>query len=162
MTEEIKKPLIVGGVSGGASCAPSARRLSESCKTIIFKRGPYILFANCCFPYYVNKVITDEKDLLVASSELFRNWFNIEVRTQSNALCIDKEFEEGHLDKAVNIPLDKLRGHLGDLSRDREIWAHCFMGKRSYYVSRILRQHGFKVKNISGAYLTCLTRRNET
>jgi NADPH-dependent 2,4-dienoyl-CoA reductase/sulfur reductase-like enzyme len=61
MTEEFKKLLIVGGVAGGASCAAKAGRLSESCKIIIFERGPYISFANCGPPYSVGKVITDEK-----------------------------------------------------------------------------------------------------
>ena len=34
--------------------------------------------------------------------------------------------------------------------RDREIWVHCGVGQRSYYAARILRQHGFAVRNLSG------------
>lgn len=51
-----------------------------------------------------------------------------------------------------NVPLDSLRDRLGELSRDKEIWVYCAAGLRSYIASRILKQHGFKVKNISGGF----------
>jgi len=79
-----KKLLIVGGVAGGASCAARSRRLSEEAEIIIFERGPYVSFANCGLPYYVGKVIKKEADLLVASPELFKERFNIDVRTLHN------------------------------------------------------------------------------
>jgi NADPH-dependent 2,4-dienoyl-CoA reductase/sulfur reductase-like enzyme/rhodanese-related sulfurtransferase len=53
---------------------------------------------------------------------------------------------------AVNIPLGELRRRLGELPRDREIWVHCGVGQRSYYASRILKQHGFQVRNLSGGF----------
>ena len=43
-----KKILIVGGVAGGASAAARLRRLDENAEIIMFERGPYISFANCC------------------------------------------------------------------------------------------------------------------
>ena len=79
-----KKLLVVGGVAGGASCAARARRLSEQAEIIVFERGPYVSFANCGLPYYVGEVIKKEEDLLVASPELFRDRFNIDVRTHHN------------------------------------------------------------------------------
>lgn len=86
--------LIVGGVAGGASCAARARRLSERAEIIVFERGPYVSFANCGLPYYVGDVITDEENLIVATPELFRRRFNIEVRTRCNAVSIDRERRE--------------------------------------------------------------------
>ena len=79
-----KKLLVVGGVAGGASCAARARRLSEQAEIIVFERGPYVSFANCGLPYYVGDVIKKEEDLLVASPALFRDRFNIDVRTCQN------------------------------------------------------------------------------
>lgn len=84
-----KRILIVGGVAGGASCAARARRLSESAEIIIFDRGPYVSFANCGLPYYVGNVIKKEEDLLVATPDLFRQRFNIDVRLRSNVTTID-------------------------------------------------------------------------
>lgn len=79
-----KKLLVIGGVAGGASCAARARRLSEQPQIIVFERGPYVSFANCGLPYYVGEVIKKEEDLLVASPELFKDRFNIEIRTHQN------------------------------------------------------------------------------
>ena len=86
--------LIVGGVAGGASCAARARRMSEKAEIIIFERGPYVSFANCGLPYYVGDVITDERDLLIATRELFKERFNIEVRLRSEVRSIDREKHE--------------------------------------------------------------------
>jgi len=92
--ERGKRILVVGGVAGGASCAARVRRLSEAAEIIIFDRGPYVSFANCGLPYYVGDVIREEKELLVASAELFKERFNIEVRTESEVLAIDRENRE--------------------------------------------------------------------
>jgi NADPH-dependent 2,4-dienoyl-CoA reductase/sulfur reductase-like enzyme/rhodanese-related sulfurtransferase len=86
--------LVVGGVAGGASCAARARRLSEDADIIIFERGPYVSFANCGLPYFVGDVITDERSLLVATPELFKRRFNIEVRLQSEVRVIDRAKQE--------------------------------------------------------------------
>jgi len=86
--------LIVGGVAGGASCAARTRRQSESAEIIIFDRGPFVSFANCGLPYYVGDVITDEKKLLVANTELFKQRFNIEVRLENEVLEIDRDARE--------------------------------------------------------------------
>ncbi len=82
--------LIVGGVAGGASCAARARRLSEAADIVMFDRGPYVSFANCGLPYYVGNVIRKEEDLMVATPQLFRQRFNIDVRLRSNVASIDR------------------------------------------------------------------------
>ena len=86
-----KRILIVGGVAGGASCAARARRLSETAEIIIFDRGEYVSFANCGLPYYVGNVIKKEDSLLLATPELFRDRFKIEVRLQSEVVGIDRD-----------------------------------------------------------------------
>jgi len=82
--------LVVGGVAGGASCAARLRRLDESAEIAVFDRGPFVSFANCGLPYYVGDVITDERALIVASPELFRQRFNIEVHTETEVTAIDR------------------------------------------------------------------------
>ncbi len=85
-----RRVLIVGGVAGGASCAARLRRLDESADIVMFDRGPYVSFANCGLPYYVGNVISDERKLLVASREMFRERFNIEVHTEAEVTAIDR------------------------------------------------------------------------
>jgi NADPH-dependent 2,4-dienoyl-CoA reductase/sulfur reductase-like enzyme/rhodanese-related sulfurtransferase len=55
----------------------------------MFDRGPYVSFANCGLPYYVGNVIADERKLLVASREMFRERFNIEVHTDTEVTAVD-------------------------------------------------------------------------
>ena len=98
-----RKLLIVGGVAGGASAAARARRMSEDCEIVVFDRGPHVSFANCGLPYFVGEVIREEKDLLIATPELFRKRFNIDVRIRSDVVRIDagarqitvRDFESG-------------------------------------------------------------------
>lgn len=85
-----RRVLIVGGVAGGATCAARLRRLDERAEIVIFERGPYVSFANCGLPYYVGNTIHDESKLLLASPKLFRERFNIEVRTGSDVISIDR------------------------------------------------------------------------
>lgn len=89
-----RRILIVGGVAGGASCATRLRRLDEHAEIVIFERGPYVSFANCGLPYYVGDVIKEEAKLLVATPELFRRRFEIDVRPGHEVVRIDRQNEE--------------------------------------------------------------------
>jgi NADPH-dependent 2,4-dienoyl-CoA reductase/sulfur reductase-like enzyme/rhodanese-related sulfurtransferase len=85
-----RRVLIVGGVAGGASCAARLRRLDENVEIHVFDRGPHVSFANCGLPYFVGNVIADERTLLVASRETFRDRFNIFVHTDTEATAVDR------------------------------------------------------------------------
>ncbi|MBI1944831.1 MAG: FAD-dependent oxidoreductase [Deltaproteobacteria bacterium] len=85
-----RRVLIVGGVAGGASTAARLRRLDEDAEIVIFERGQHVSFANCGLPYHVGNVIPDEASLLVASRELFRDRFAVEVFTEHEVTSIDR------------------------------------------------------------------------
>lgn len=85
-----RRVVIVGGVAGGATCAARLRRLDERSEIVVFERGPYVSFANCGLPYYVGDVIQDETKLLLASPALFSERFNVDVRTHSEVVAIDR------------------------------------------------------------------------
>ena len=82
------KVIIVGGVAGGASCAARLRRLDEKAEILMVERGPYVSYANCGLPYHVGGVIEKESSLLVASEQMFRVMFAIDVRTNCEAMSI--------------------------------------------------------------------------
>lgn len=69
----------------------------------------------------------------------------LDVRTE-------EEFENGHVDGAVNIPVDSLRDRLHELDKGKAIIEYCQVGLRGYIASRILKQNGFEVVNITGGY----------
>lgn len=85
------KIVIVGGVAGGASCAARLRRIDEHAEIIMFERGQHISFANCGLPYYIGHVIREEGNLLVQTPEGMKERFNIDVRTESEVVSIDRE-----------------------------------------------------------------------
>jgi len=86
-----QKVVIVGGVAGGASCAARLRRLDENAEILIVERGPYVSYANCGLPYHVGGVIPEESSLLVASPEMFKGFFSVEVRTGCEATKISRD-----------------------------------------------------------------------
>ena len=82
------KVIIVGGVAGGASCAARLRRLDEKVEILMVERGPYVSYANCGLPYHIGGVIEKESSLLVASEQMFRVMFTVDVRTNCEAISI--------------------------------------------------------------------------
>ncbi|HIZ53450.1 MAG TPA: pyridine nucleotide-disulfide oxidoreductase, partial [Candidatus Enterococcus avicola] len=58
-----KKIVIVGGVAGGASTAARVRRLDEHAEIVMFERGPFVSFSNCCLPFHLSETIEKAEDL---------------------------------------------------------------------------------------------------
>ncbi len=67
------------------------------------------------------------------------------------------ERARGFISGSVHIPLDQVRARMNELPRDREIIVHCQSGQRSYFACRILTQHGFRARNLSGSFRTWKT-----
>lgn len=63
------------------------------------------------------------------------------------------EVAQGAVSGAVCIPLNDLRGRLGELPRDREILVICAVGIRGYAACRILQQEEFTCSNLSGGFM---------
>ena len=85
------KVIIVGGVAGGASCAARLRRLDEKAEIIMLERGPYVSYANCGLPYHIGGVIENEASLLVATEQMFRGMFAIDVRSRCEVVSISPQ-----------------------------------------------------------------------
>lgn len=66
----------------------------------------------------------------------------------------DDEFADGHADGAINIPLSELRARLASLPKDRTLHVYCGVGQRAYYAVRLLKQHGYDARDISGGWTT--------
>jgi len=97
------KYLIIGGVAGGATTAARLRRLDEKCEIVMFERGEYISYANCGLPYFIGGTISERDNLFVQTAESFGKRFNMEVRTNSEVLSINR------IDKTVTV-LNKKSG----------------------------------------------------
>ena len=85
------------------------------------------------------------------------HWDEVDdLRGREDVVLLDtrtmQEYAAGHGDGFINIPLDELRGRLGELDRSKKIYVMCQTGLRSYIACRILSQKGFDCFNFSGGY----------
>lgn len=62
------------------------------------------------------------------------------------------EYERGHIEGFVNIPVDQLRDSLPWLDKSKKVYIICQSGLRSYIAYRILTQEGFDCRNFSGGF----------
>ncbi|MBC3795792.1 DsrE/DsrF/DrsH-like family protein [Acetobacterium tundrae] len=85
-------------------------------------------------------------------------WKDIEKDGNEDTMLLDVrtelEFSNGHLDGAINIPVDSLRERMNELDKNKTIIEYCQVGLRGYIAARILSQNGFKVANVTGGYKT--------
>ncbi len=105
--------VIVGGVAGGASAATRARRCNEHARIILFEKDEHVSFANCGMPYFIGGEIRDRDKLLVATPELLRRRFKIDVRTGHEVTAIDRQrrvvrFRRGGSEESLEQPYDRL------------------------------------------------------
>jgi len=69
----------------------------------------------------------------------------LDVRTpQEHAL--------GTIPGSICVPVDQLRERIKELPTTKEYMVFCQVGVRAYIAARLLTQHGFKVRNLSGGY----------
>lgn len=81
----------------------------------------------------------------------------VDLVNRENALVLDvrdrKEFDEGHIANAVNIPYASLASRIAELNahKERPIVVACKMGQHSGAVGTTLRKNGFaNVTRLSG------------
>jgi NADPH-dependent 2,4-dienoyl-CoA reductase/sulfur reductase-like enzyme/rhodanese-related sulfurtransferase len=95
---------------------------------------------------------------VVAGDVQLAQWHELSGAETAGALVLDvrrpDERAKGAIPNSVHIPLDQLRARSDELPRDREIIVHCHSGQRSYFACRLLAQHGFKVRNLTGSWRT--------
>lgn len=63
-----------------------------------------------------------------------------------------EEYEQGHIDGFVNIPVDELRERLSEIEPKKPVYVICQSGLRSYIASRILSGSGYDCYNFAGGY----------
>ncbi|MDF2942471.1 MAG: NAD(FAD)-dependent dehydrogenase [Herbinix sp.] len=86
------------------------------------------------------------------------SWSDVEGMNKEEYTLVDVrseiEFNNGHMEGAVNIPVDSLRERLSELDPDKMIVEYCQVGLRGYVADRILSQNDFRVLNVTGGYKT--------
>src|SRR5699024_2471735 len=84
-------------------------------------------------------------------------WYELEEKQAEGWQLLDVRSEkevksDGRIPNSIVIPLNELRERLGELSLDQSYIVSCHSGQRSYIAERILKQNGFTVRNLDGAF----------
>ncbi len=86
------------------------------------------------------------------------NWETLQKERQTVTLIdvrTPEEFVLGHIEGAINIPVDSLRNRINEVPKTHPIVVYCAIGLRGYLAARTLMQRGFEdVRNLSGGYKT--------
>ncbi|WP_308618331.1 FAD-dependent oxidoreductase [uncultured Enterococcus sp.] len=84
-------------------------------------------------------------------------WYELSEEIKKGKVLLDVRNEaelinNGQFLQSVHIPLDTLRNNLAQLDKEKEYIVTCHSGLRSYIAERILKQNGFDVVNLDGAF----------
>ncbi len=83
-------------------------------------------------------------------------WYQLKEEIAEGKKLLDvrneSELAQATFPNATHIPLNELRDRLSELDPTQEWIVSCHSGLRSYVAERILKQHGFHVKNLDGAF----------
>lgn len=86
--------------------------------------------------------ISDYKTLLAKHKPLM----TVDVRQK-------EEYDVGHIDNAVLIPLNELPNRLSEVSKDKEVVVYCRSGRRSSLAVAYMRSKGYQnAVNLAGGY----------
>lgn len=100
------------------------------------------------------------QNVLVGDVKLAQ-WNDVAALDTKQTVLLDvrraDERAKGFIPGSIHIPLDQLRARMDELPHDREIVVHCQSGQRSYFACRILSQHGFHARNLTGSFRTWKT-----
>ena len=99
--------------------------------------------------YYAENILNGLTDPILPSE--------LEKEKENSGLLIDLRspdlYAKSHIADSTNIPTAKLRHNLNQLDKERTIILVCKTGLNGYFMERMLRQRGFKVRHLMGGYV---------
>lgn len=85
-------------------------------------------------------------------------WHEIDQLVHDGGVLIDVRgpngFATGSIPGSINIPLNDIRDRMNEIPKDKTIYVTCRSGIDAYIATRILKENGYKAKNVDGAWLT--------
>lgn len=103
----------------------------------------------------VNMVGYEAMNIIEGISETTQ-WYDLEEEVANGAVVLDvrneDELANGQFKDSTWIPLHELRERMEELDKNTKYIATCASGVRSYIAERMLKQAGYNVKNLDGAF----------
>ena len=107
------KLVVIGGVTGGMSCAARMRRLDPTAQIVVFERGENVSFSNCALPYYLSGDVLDSDDLILMTPVSLKRQHDLDVRVCHEVTAINRDRKTVTVhdlvaDRTFEEPYDKL------------------------------------------------------
>ncbi len=94
------------------------------------------------FTFYTGCSKVDDATLLAAHKAVEQGAVIMDVRTI-------KEYQQGHIESAINIPVEEISKSLARVPKKRVLVVYCQSGSRSSYAAKILTKNGWTVYDVA-------------
>lgn len=81
--------VIIGGDAAGMSAASKIRRVQSKRDILVLERTPFTSYSACGMPYFLGGMFDDYEQLIARKPKIFREKYNIDVRTNHEVVAID-------------------------------------------------------------------------
>ena len=102
------KIVVLGGVAAGTKVAAKLKRENRNNEVVIYTKEKEISYAGCGLPYYIGGAIENRESLVVNTPEKYSNLTGVEVKTEMEAVSVDKDHKTVSFKNGESVSYDKL------------------------------------------------------
>ena len=102
------KIVVLGGVAAGTKVAAKLKRENRNNEVVIYTKEKEISYAGCGLPYYIGGAIENRESLVVNTPEKYSNLTGVEVKTEMEAVSVDKDHKKVSFKNGQSVSYDKL------------------------------------------------------
>ena len=102
------KIVVLGGVAAGTKVAAKLKRENRNNDVVIYTKEKEISYAGCGLPYYIGGAIENRESLVVNTPEKYSNLTGVEVKTEMEAVSVDKDHKTVSFKNGERVSYDKL------------------------------------------------------
>ena len=102
------KIVVLGGVAAGTKVAAKLKRENRDNEVVIYTKEKEISYAGCGLPYYIGGAIENRESLVVNTPQKYSSLTGVEVKTEMEAVSVDKDNKTVSFKNGESVSYDKL------------------------------------------------------
>lgn len=102
------KVVVLGGVAAGTKVAAKLKRENRDNEVVIYTKEKEISYAGCGLPYYIGGAIENRESLVVNTPQKYSSLTGVEVKTEMEAISVDKDNKTVSFKNGESVSYDKL------------------------------------------------------
>ena len=102
------KAVVLGGVAAGTKVAAKLKRENRDNEVVIYTKEKEISYAGCGLPYYIGGAIENRESLVVNTPQKYSSLTGVEVKTEMEAVSVDKDNKTVSFKNGESVSYDKL------------------------------------------------------